>query len=172
MPTSQILLQYGSDPFNSRYEDVEGRSAFTLHASETPNLVIKLTREALWAQQHPTIMGPSNSYFYFGPRNSPGYVVYGNTRVNVAMAYLLRQQREGSSSRYFMSQSGKLYKWRISQQRMECMDGRNVVAVWDLSHPDHEHHATLTIKPAGLLFVTEILTTLILNRMAQDLNWC
>lgn len=60
--------------------------------------------------------------------------------------------------------------WRADV--LQCMDGRNLVAVWDLSHPEHEHHATLSIKPAGLLFVTEILTTLILNRMAQDLNWC
>lgn len=62
-----------------------------------PNAVIKLTREATWAQQHPTIMGPGNSYFYFGPQNAPGYIVYGNNRNSLPMLYFLRQRRDGST---------------------------------------------------------------------------
>ena len=51
------------------------------------------------------------------------------------------------------------------------MDGRSTLAVWEHSLPDDEFHARLTIKAAGLMFITEILTTLTLNRMAQALNW-
>jgi hypothetical protein len=51
------------------------------------------------------------------------------------------------------------------------MDGRTCLAVWELSHPEDEFHARLTIKHSGLPFVTEILTTLTLNRMAQALLW-
>ncbi|KAK0491597.1 hypothetical protein IW261DRAFT_1438498 [Armillaria novae-zelandiae] len=146
---SVVLLQFGSDPFSFRFEDLQGRPAFTLCASQYPTLVMKLTREAPWAQQHASIMGPSNSFFYFGPSH----------------------ERDRSSSRYFTSQSGNNYKWRMTNTRMECMDGRTLLASWDLSSPEDDFHARLTIKPSGLHIVTEIVTTLILNRMAQDLNW-
>ncbi|KIY68417.1 hypothetical protein CYLTODRAFT_261770 [Cylindrobasidium torrendii FP15055 ss-10] len=170
--TSIVLYQFGVDPFNARYEDAEGRPAFTLSlAAEAPNLVIRLARDVTWAQLHPAIMGPANAFFYFGPRNAAGYIVYGNNRVNVPMPYLTRQQREGSQSRYFTTQSGKVYKWRIASQQMECTDGRNTVATWEQGSPDEEVDARLTIKSHGLPIITEIVTTLILNRMARELNW-
>ncbi|KAK0443926.1 uncharacterized protein EV420DRAFT_1484810 [Desarmillaria tabescens] len=149
--SSVVLLQFGSDPFSFRFEDLQGRPAFTFN---TP---------PLWV--------PSNSFFYFGPRTSPGYIVYGNNPLNLPMSHLMRQERDKSSSRYFTSQSGNNYKWRMSNTRMECMDGRTLLASWDLSSPEDDFHARLTIKPSGLHIVTEIVTTLILNRMAQDLNW-
>ena len=104
-----------------------------------PNLVIKLTREATWSQQHPSIMGPNNSYFYFGPDTSSGYIMYGNNPTSHLMTHSIRQKREGSTyvqqthfppihpvtdvgpcrSRYFTSQNGKDYKWRVTPRRME-----------------------------------------------------
>ena len=66
----------------------------------TPNIVTKLTREAEWAQQHPDIMGPSNSFFYFGPSKTPGYLVYGNLP-SQAMSESLRQKKEASSCVHF-----------------------------------------------------------------------
>lgn len=51
------------------------------------------------------------------------------------------------------------------------MDGRTSLAVWELSQPEDDFHARLTIKPSGLAIVTEILTTLTLNRMSQVLEW-
>ncbi|KAF5387946.1 hypothetical protein D9615_000782 [Tricholomella constricta] len=167
-----VLLQFGDDPFNNAFEDLEGRSAFTVTAAGyNPNTVIKLTREAEWSQQHPSIMGPVNSYFYFGPENAPGYIIYGNNRNTIPMPYFIRQRRDGSTSRYFTSQSGKDYKWRIAPTRMELLDGRTSLAVWELSHPEDEFHARLTVKPPGLPIVTEIVTTLALNRMSQQLQW-
>ncbi|KAG6917665.1 hypothetical protein DXG01_001640 [Tephrocybe rancida] len=136
-----------------------------------PNAVFKLTREPAWSQQHPTIMGPGKSYFYFGPDNTPGYIIYGNNRNTLPMPHFIRQRREASTSRYFTSQNGKDYKWRISPSRMELFDGRTTLAVWELSDPDDEFHARLTIKPPGLPVVTEIVTTLAMNRMAQELQW-
>lgn len=172
MSGQYALLQFGDDPFNNVFEDLEGRSAFTVTAAAfTPNAIIKVTREADWSQQHPSIMGPVNSYLYFGPDNAPGYIIYGNNRNNIPMHYFIRQRREGSTSRYFTSQSGRDYKWRISPTRMELFDGRTSMAVWELSHPEDEFHARLTIKAPGLPIVTEVVTTLALNRMAQQLGW-
>ncbi|KAF9458468.1 hypothetical protein BDZ94DRAFT_1313236 [Collybia nuda] len=172
MSSQYVLLQFGDDPFHNKFEDIEGRDAFTVvEAGYNPNAVVRLTREAAWSQHHPSIMGPDNSYFYFGPGNGPGYIVYGNSRVHIPMPYFIRQKRDGSTSRYFTAQNGKDYKWRITPHRMECMDGRTTLAVWELSHPEDEFHARLTIKHSGLPFVTEIVTTLLLNRMSQALSW-
>lgn len=53
----------------------------------------------------------------------------------------------------------------------QCVDGRSTIAVWELSDPEDEYHARLTVKASGLAIVTEILTTLTLNRISQFLNW-
>lgn len=53
----------------------------------------------------------------------------------------------------------------------QCISGRTTVALWEYSEPEDEFHARLTIRPAGLPIVTEIVTTLTLNRMAQALDW-
>ncbi|KAJ6562738.1 hypothetical protein DFH09DRAFT_920687 [Mycena vulgaris] len=196
-----VLLQYGSDAFNARFQDLEGRAAFTVYqASHNPNLIVKLAREAVWSQHHPGTMGPDAAYFYFGPSvpsyssvygagtptPSPGYIMYGNNRHSIPMGYMRRQNREGSLSRYFTAQSGKEYKWRITPQRMEVRpfaafqtskpsfslaEGRTILAVWELSAPSDAHDARLTIKHAGLAIVTEIMTTLTINRMSQALGW-
>lgn len=57
---------------------------------------MRLTREKPWTQQHPDIMGPSNSYLYFGPNRAPGYLVYGNSPPQ-SMANARRQKKETSS---------------------------------------------------------------------------
>ncbi|KAJ7501332.1 hypothetical protein B0H11DRAFT_1963580 [Mycena galericulata] len=130
-------------------------------------------------------MGPDAAYFYFGPSvasyssvygagtptPSPGYIMYGNNRNSIPMGYMRRQNREGSPSRYFTAQSGRDYKWKITPQRMELTDGRSILAVWELSAPTDEYDARLTIKQAGLAIVTEIMTTLTINRMSESLGW-
>jgi hypothetical protein len=68
----------------------------SIQVEHTPNIVTKLTREAEWAQQHPDIMGPSNSFLYFGPSKTPGYLVYGNLP-SQAMADSLRQKKDTST---------------------------------------------------------------------------
>ncbi|KAL0950358.1 hypothetical protein HGRIS_010325 [Hohenbuehelia grisea] len=172
MASVYVLLQFGDDPCNIRFEDLESRPAFTVsEVAQTPNLVVMLSREPAWSQQHPNIMGPTRSFYYFGPGRSPGYLAYGNSPTQ-AMSNSIRQKRDGSASRYFTPQNGsKEYKWKISPQRMECVDGRSTIAVWERSQPEDEFHARLTIKPAGMPIVTEILTTLTLNRVGMALNW-
>jgi hypothetical protein len=114
-----VLWQSISDPFATRFDDSQGMLAFTIRdMGSNPNLIIRITREPQWSQQHPNIMGPSNSYLYFGPNNSPGQLMYGNGPVN-HMHTALRQHREGSTSRYFTAQNTKHYKWRNSTTRME-----------------------------------------------------
>ncbi|KIJ69824.1 hypothetical protein HYDPIDRAFT_22984 [Hydnomerulius pinastri MD-312] len=159
-----LLLQFGSDPFSHRFEDLESRPAFTVKiVHETPNIVVQVAREAEWSQQHPDIMGPSNAFLYFGPSKSPGFLAYGNGQ-EVKMADHVRQKK-GGTSRYFTTQNGKEMKWKVFPQKMECIDGRTTVATWELSQPEDMFSARITIKHAGLSVVTEILTTLALIRM-------
>ncbi|CAK5266461.1 unnamed protein product [Mycena citricolor] len=186
MSSTYVLLQYGTDAFNARFVDLEGRPAFSVGpVPHSPNLVVKLGREAEWTQHHPGTMGPDAAYFYFGPyvavqssvygagtpTPSPGYLVYGNNRNSIPMTYLRRQKTEGSPSRYFISQSGKEYKWRVSQTRMELTDGRTVFAVWETAAATDDFDGRLTLKHAGLAFVTEIMATLTINRMSGALGW-
>jgi hypothetical protein len=51
------------------------------------------------------------------------------------------------------------------------LDGRTTIAAWELGQPEDIFSARLTIKHSGLSMVTEILTTLSLNRMALSLDW-
>ncbi|KAJ7075080.1 hypothetical protein B0H15DRAFT_792314 [Mycena belliarum] len=185
MGDTYVLLQYGADAFDARFTDLEGRAAFT--ASHTPNLVLKLAREAAWAQHHPGVMGPDAAYFYFGPSApsytsvyapgtpapSPGYVVYGNNRHSIPMAALRRRTREGSASRYFTAQSGREYKWRVGTQRMELADGRTLLATWEPAAPAlvGEPDARVTLRGPALAVVTEVLATLVLNRVGGALGW-
>ncbi|KAG1752389.1 uncharacterized protein EDB91DRAFT_513125 [Suillus paluster] len=171
MSGSYVLLQFGSDLFSHRFEDLEGRPAFTVTTvDQQVNVIVHIAREAAWSQQHPEIMGPSNSYLYFGPSRAPGYLVYGNG-AEVAMINHLRQKRDSSISRYFTAQNGRELKWKVFPQKMECVDGRTTIAMWELAQPEDMFSARLTIKHSGLSVVTEILTTLSLNRMALDLDW-
>ncbi|KAG1735020.1 hypothetical protein EDB19DRAFT_1995978 [Suillus lakei] len=171
MSGSYVLLQFGSNLFSHRFEDLESRPAFTVKTvDQQVNVIVHIAREAAWSQQHPEIMGPSNSYLYFGPSRTPGYLVYGNGP-EVAMVNHLRHKKDASTSRYFTAQNGKELKWKVFPQKMECLDGRSTVATWELSQPEDVFSARLIIKHSGLTMVTEILTTLSLNRMALDLDW-
>jgi len=88
------------------------------------------------------------------------------------MANYRKQKSTASSSRYWTTQAGAEYKWRISSQRLECTDNKgNIVATWDKAQQEEEFHARVTVKRAGLPFITEILTTLVLTRIALTLNW-
>jgi len=64
---------------------------------EDPNTVIRLVRDTAWIQQHPTVLGPDKSYFYLGPNNSLGYLIYGGGNIQLPMPYMLRPgKKEGS----------------------------------------------------------------------------
>ena len=114
-------------------------------------------------------MGPNNSYFYLGPNNVPGHVAYGNNTTEIHMQYLLQKRREGStyvskaveidvadksvtfvafvSSRYFIAQSGKSYKWRISPQRMEVSPSRLYDQVVQLKNYIFSISAWMAVRP-------------------------
>lgn len=62
---------------------------------QVPNVVVQLTRQEEWAQQHTDVLGPRSAFLYFGPSNSPGQVAYGNGG-RVPMSYYLRKKKEGS----------------------------------------------------------------------------
>ncbi|PCH40747.1 hypothetical protein WOLCODRAFT_88793 [Wolfiporia cocos MD-104 SS10] len=167
--TTYTLFQFSADPWNARFEDAEKLQAFKVE--EDPNLIMRITREASWAQRNPQVMGPSNSYFYFGPSRVQGYLVYGNSPPQ-SMRNARRQKRENSTSRYFTAQNGKEFKWRVTPQRLECIDSKGgTVALWETSQLRDEFHARLTVKQSALAIITELVTTLTLNRIALSLNW-
>jgi len=84
----------------------------------------------------------------------------------------IRQKKGVDNVHYFTAQNGKELKWKISNERMECFDGRTVIAVWERVAQLHkDYRGSLTVKHSGLPIVTEIVTSLILNRMADALNW-
>ncbi|TFK29041.1 hypothetical protein FA15DRAFT_664698 [Coprinopsis marcescibilis] len=171
---SYILRQFGDDPMKHSYQDPEGNTAFTIGmVVRDPNIILRLSRELSWSQQHPSVMGPDNSYFYLGAENAPGYIVYGNGTLHIPMPFFLRPgKKENTTSRYFRMQNGRDYKWKVySAHRMECMDGRTTIATWEVTEPSQEHFARLTLQPASLPFITEILTSLTLNRISQAHGW-
>ncbi|KAH8809472.1 hypothetical protein DL96DRAFT_1628246 [Flagelloscypha sp. PMI_526] len=161
-----ILLQHGADAFNTKFQDRDGQVAYTVReVSQTPN--------PKWQLKHPDQpLGPENGYLYFGPARTPGSVFYGSARDPVQMSECLRKHRESTTSRYFKTLAGKDIKWRFVNHKMECVDGRTTLALWELSDPEADHHASLTIYGrSGLGMVTELVTMLTLNRIARDLEW-
>jgi hypothetical protein len=54
---------------------------------------------------------------------------------------------------------------------MQCIDGKQVIAIYEAGHASRDYSALLTIHDAGLAVVTEILTTLMLSQMAIILQW-
>ncbi|CDO77200.1 hypothetical protein BN946_scf184747.g13 [Trametes cinnabarina] len=121
MTSTYTLLQFSADPWNARFEDLESRLAFSVYVpahilslrrataaahqprpisstmvDENPNLIMKIAREAPWAQQHPDIMGPNNSYLYFGPNRTPGHLIYGNSTYQT-MAQARNRKKETST---------------------------------------------------------------------------
>jgi len=131
---------------------------------------VQLRREAPWVHKHKGVMGPGAAFFYFGPSGTPGYLIYGNA-ASQPMATALRRKRS-SDSQYFTSRSGRLLKWkRLSNNRMECVDGKEVLATYETGQLSGHYSAMLTIRQAGLAVVTEILTTLMLSQMATVLQW-
>jgi hypothetical protein len=45
------------------------------------------------------------------------------------------------------------------------------MATWDVSPPQEQFYARLIIKPIAMPLVTEIVTSLVINRMALALGW-
>ncbi|KAF9528044.1 hypothetical protein CPB83DRAFT_855232 [Crepidotus variabilis] len=170
-----ILYQYGDDSQKHRYLDQESKLAFTLQEfqqNEDPNRVIRLVRDGEWSARYPSVMGPDRSYFFMGPENNLGYIVFGNGNIHIPMGYMLRGgKKEGSVSRYWRGQNGNQYKWKATNYRMECLDNGRTLALWEVSPPDKNYYATLTIFPKAMPIITEVLTSLILNQMALALTW-
>jgi hypothetical protein len=55
--------------------------------------------------------------------------------------------------------------------RWQCVDGKEVLATYEVAQLSSDYSAMLTIRQAGLAVVTEILTTLMLSQMATVLQW-
>lgn len=61
---------------------------------------------------------------------------------------------------------------RSADPPSQCFDKHTMtIAVWEQSPSGHEFFAHLHLHPSALSFVTELLTTLALNRMALALDW-
>ncbi|KAJ7913276.1 hypothetical protein B0H13DRAFT_1874091 [Mycena leptocephala] len=185
MSDTYVLLQYGADACNIWFQDLEGTTAFTVPGLPCPQPDSKAVARGCLVAASPGAMGPDAAFFYFGPSRSshssiygegtptptPGFIIYGNNRNSIPMGYLQRQNRKGSQSRYFTTQSGRDYKWKIMPQRMELVNSRSTLAVWELSTPTDGFYARLTIRQAGLAIITELMATLTINLMSENFGW-
>ena len=60
----------------------------------------------------------------------------------------------------------------LTARAPQCVDSKgNMIALWETSQIADPFSARLTLKHAALPIVTEVVTTLILNRIAQVSNW-
>ena len=59
----------------------------------------------------------------------------------------------------------------ISSDDPQCFDGRTLLATWEVSPPREDYFASLVVRERGMSIITEILTSLIINRMAMALGW-
>ncbi|KAF7968019.1 hypothetical protein HWV62_32192, partial [Athelia sp. TMB] len=135
------------------------------------NAVIRLLREAPWEEQHSEIQGPQAAVYYFGPDKGPGYVMFGNAP-KITMVDMMLHKKDSST---VIDQFPLLQVTERQGMQVEIIasayGGRTTLALWELSEPEDIFHARLTIQPAGLPIVTEIVTTLTLNRMVATLDW-
>jgi len=54
---------------------------------------------------------------------------------------------------------------------LQCIENHSIVAVWVPGESQDGSSARLTLQHSTLSYITELVTTLILNRMALQLNW-
>ena len=59
----------------------------------------------------------------------------------------------------------------LTTPRAQCFDGRTLLATWEVSPPREDYFASLVVRERGMSIITEILTSLIINRMAMALGW-
>ena len=65
-----------------------------------------------------------------------------------------------------------IHRGQLLTRPIQCFDNKGAnVATWERGQLEDDWDARLTIKHAGLGVVTEILTTLTLNRIAHKLSW-
>ena len=99
------------------------------------------------------------------------------TIIKLTLLYRTEQQRVQVEG-HLTENGGNKYHTFVDQCRLtfhglslQCVDGRTVLAVWEPIQPQDGFSARLTIRHSALASVTELLTALSLNRMAQALNW-
>ncbi|KZV93067.1 hypothetical protein EXIGLDRAFT_717606 [Exidia glandulosa HHB12029] len=138
--------------------------------------ISRVRREDAWAGLKPDVSGPRDALLEWGPGQTLGSIAFGS-RPRGTMASWINKKRDasrvGKVSRYFSIQ-GSEYKWKIDSERWECVDsaGRSL-AVWtrvqDNAMPNY--HGKLVVHDAGYLVITEIVATLVLNRIAAVKGW-
>ena len=67
--------------------------------------------------------------------------------------------------------SGAIVSILQAKFHVQCMDLQTTLAVWECSKPEEEHQGKLTLMPAALPIIIEVMTSLVVNKMAGDLNW-
>lgn len=174
--SSVVLWVYGDDPMRHKLADVEGTHAFTVNVvSQSPNsmTVVKVSRDTDFAHKYPSILGPDNSFLHLGPNNRGGYALYGGNTTQYPMANFRQTgKHKDSVTKYWLAMNGKTYKWELySPHKMECKDDISLLASWETTPATEKHFAVVTLEPAALPLITEILTSLVVNRIAQANGW-
>jgi len=157
------------------YEDEQGQPAFTINFNTAEvNGISIVKREKRWSQFHPLAgRGPEMAFLHWGPMQSPGHLYIGNVSYSQPMKeFLVVGKKQNSVSRYFDSREGRRYKWKANGNTLELLDKRkNQIALWNPNDRDLNGRPLLTISEAGLHMSTEIIMTLLLNKVSKDQSW-
>ncbi|KAG8678377.1 hypothetical protein FRC09_019886 [Ceratobasidium sp. 395] len=185
-PTFTILFDTTGDLFDNEFTDADGRVMYKLVTLQSQPRVTQLTRSQERLALHPT--EPWQATMHFGSSGELGQLHLGEREVAPMASYLRRKATSGG--RYFVAVDGNEYQWRPGSRRLEvreqyydpqpqidhaltprfvnvqCYDKNDrLIALyeWLLDGPSH---ARLEIKIGGWHILSEIITTLLLNRYA------
>jgi len=107
---------------------------------------------------------PASAWLYFTSEDKmEGYIKFGS-REPTSLAEHVAQAHPSSSSRWFTGLDGQRYKWKPASRSLHCYDAKDrLLAVYEYG-VDDVFFAKLDIKQGAENMVTEIVTTLLLNR--------
>ncbi|CEL63922.1 hypothetical protein RSOLAG1IB_05687 [Rhizoctonia solani AG-1 IB] len=163
-PTFTVLFDSTGDLFNNEFIDAEGRVIYKLATLHTQPNVTQLERTKERLALHPS--EPWRAVMQFGNGGELGHLYLGERPATPMATYLKRKSGLPGRSRFFVAVDGNEYQWRPGSRRIECYDKNDrLIALyeWLLDGPSH---ARLEIKIGGWHILSEIMTTLLLNRYA------
>ncbi|CAE6471024.1 unnamed protein product [Rhizoctonia solani] len=161
-PTFTVLFDVTGDLFNNKFIDAEGRVIYELTTVQTQPRVTQLDRTNERLALHPS--EPWRATMCFGDGDKLGDLHLGGRPAVPMVLYLKR--KNGLPGRSFVAVDGNEYQWRPGSRRLECYDKNDrLIALyeWLLDGPSH---ARLEIKIGGWHILSELITTLLLNRYA------
>ncbi|KDQ15465.1 hypothetical protein BOTBODRAFT_173944 [Botryobasidium botryosum FD-172 SS1] len=167
MPNTIAFTLYdlsGNLSADNEFRDSQVRTAYFIQAVRQEPVATKITRMTDWiaAPDHE----PWCTWLYFSSGTAmQGWIKFGS-QSPTPMGDHLRPLAPTSSTRCYTGLDGREYMWRHASRRLECYDNQErLLAVYEYLLDD-VYFAKLDIKWGAEPLVTEIVTTLLLNRHA------